>query len=277
MTGEDTTSPFVQKYYIDCNNQEYNKDDGSFKVKTEDELSKEEWTVYKDEKAIEENDYFSANSKTQSYSLIENSKAVPYLYLEDKAGNKTYMTSNGAIYDTENPTAPVITITTADPVAGVSDPGIEIFNSDVDFNISVEDPEVNGTYSGLASVSYEIKNNGKVTQEGNFNEDLKPVNMEKRLSRDLTVDASKNNGNNITIEVNAEDNAGNKSSARRELAIDKTKPEITVSYDNNDVANGKYFKANRTMTVSYKERNFYEKGITFEYQQMVEYYRKEFH
>ena len=264
MTGEDTTSPFVQKYYIDCNNQEYNKDDGSFKVKTEDELSKEEWTVYKDEKAIEENDYFSANSKTQSYSLIENSKAVPYLYLEDKAGNKTYMTSNGAIYDTENPTAPVITITTADPVAGVSDPGIEIFNSDVDFNISVEDPEVNGTYSGLASVSYEIKNNGKVTQEGNFNEDLKPVNMEKRLSRDLTVDASKNNGNNITIEVNAEDNAGNKSSARRELAIDKTKPEITVSYDNNDVANGKYFKANRTMTVSYKERNFYEKGITFD-------------
>lgn len=264
MTGEDTTSPFVQKYYIDCNNQEYNKDDGSFKVKTEDELSKEEWTVYKDEKAIEENDYFSANSKTQSYSLIENSKAVPYLYLEDKAGNKTYMTSNGAIYDTENPTAPVITITTADPVAGVSDPGIEIFNSDVDFNISVEDPEVNGTYSGLASVSYEIKNNGKVTQEGNFNEDLKPVNMEKRLSRDLTVDASKNNGNNITIEVNAEDNAGNKSSASRELAIDTTKPEITVSYDNNDVANGKYFKANRTMTVSYKERNFYEKGITFD-------------
>ena len=264
MTGKDKTSPFVQKYYIDDKNQEYDKD-GNYNFKTEDKLSEETWTVYKDEKAIEKNDYFSVNDKTQTYTLKkENSKAVPYLYLEDKAGNKTYMTSNGAIYDTENPTAPVIKITTADPVAGVSDPGIEIFNSDVDFNISVEDPEVNGTYSGLASVSYEIKNNGKVTQEGNFNEDLKPVNMEKRLSRDLTVDASKNNGNNITIEVNAEDNAGNKSSARRELAIDKTKPEITVSYDNNDVANGKYFKANRTMTVSYKERNFYEKGITFD-------------
>lgn len=264
MTGKDKTSPFVQKYYIDDKNQEYDKD-GNYNFKTEDKLSEETWTVYKDEKAIEKNDYFSVNDKTQTYTLKkENSKAVPYLYLEDKAGNKTYMTSNGAIYDTENPTAPVITITTADPVAGVSDPGIEIFNSDVDFNISVEDPEVNGTYSGLASVSYEIKNNGKVTQEGNFNEDLKPVNMEKRLSRDLTVDASKNNGNNITIEVNAEDNAGNKSSASRELAIDTTKPEITVSYDNNDVANGKYFKANRTMTVSYKERNFYEKGITFD-------------
>lgn len=264
MTGKDKTSPFVQKYYIDDKNQEYDKD-GNYNFKTEDKLSEETWTVYKDEKAIEKNDYFSVNDKTQTYTLKkENSKAVPYLYLEDKAGNKTYMTSNGAIYDTENPTAPVIKITTADPVAGVSDPGIKIFNSNVDFNISVEDPEVNETYSGLASVSYKIKNNGKVTQEGNFNEDLKPVNMEKRLSRDLTVDASKNNGNNITIEVNAEDNAGNKSSASRELAIDTTKPEITVSYDNNDVANGKYFKANRTMTVSYKERNFYEKGITFD-------------
>lgn len=264
MTGKDKTSPFVQKYYIDDKNQEYDKD-GNYNFKTEDKLSEETWTVYKDEKAIEKNDYFSVNDKTQTYTLKkENSKAVPYLYLEDKAGNKTYMTSNGAIYDTENPTAPVIKITTADPVAGVSDPGIKIFNSNVDFNISVEDPEVNETYSGLASVSYKIKNNGKVTQEGNFNEDLKPVNMEKRLSRDLTVDDSKNNGNNITIEVNAEDNAGNKSSASRELAIDTTKPEITVSYDNNDVANGKYFKANRTMTVSYKERNFYEKGITFD-------------
>lgn len=264
MTGKDKTSPFVQKYYIDDKNQEYDKD-GNYNFKTEDKLSEETWTVYKDEKAIEKNDYFSVNDKTQTYTLKkENSKAVPYLYLEDKAGNKTYMTSNGAIYDTENPTAPVIKITTADPVAGVSDSGIKIFNSNVDFNISVEDPEVNETYSGLASVSYKIKNNGKVTQEGNFNEDLKPVNMEKRLSRDLTVDASKNNGNNITIEVNAEDNAGNKSSASRELAIDTTKPEITVSYDNNDVANGKYFKANRTMTVSYKERNFYEKGITFD-------------
>ena len=187
------------------------------------------------------------------------------MYLEDKAGNKTYMTSNGAIYDTKNPTAPVIKITTADPVAGVSDPSIEIFNSNVDFNISVEDPEVNETYSGLASVFYEIKNNGKVTQKGNFDEDLKPSSkMEKKLSRDLTVNASENNSNNIIIEVTARDNAGNESKAKRELAIDITKPEITVSYDNNDVANGKYFKANRNMTISYKERNFYEKGITFD-------------
>lgn len=48
------------------------------------------------------------------------------------------------------------------------------------------------------------------------------------------------------------------------MAIDTTKPEITVSYDNNTVANGKYFKADRTMKIEYTERNFYEKGITFD-------------
>lgn len=270
MTGEDKTSPFVQKYYIDSDKQSYDDAKGEFVPKTKEELSREEWKVYEDEDKVEngankENNYFSVNNKTQTYTLKENSKAVPYLYLEDKAGNKTYMTSNGAIYDTKNPTAPVIKITTADPVAGVSDPSIEIFNSNVDFNISVEDPEVNETYSGLASVFYEIKNNGKVTQKGNFDEDLKPSSkMEKKLSRDLTVNASENNSNNIIIEVTARDNAGNESKAKRELAIDITKPEITVSYDNNDVANGKYFKANRNMTISYKERNFYEKGITFD-------------
>ena len=270
MTGEDKTSPFVQKYYIDSDKQSYDDAKGEFVPKTKEELSREEWKVYEDEDKVEngankENNYFSVNNKTQTYTLKENSKAVPYLYLEDKAGNKTYMTSNGAIYDTKNPTAPVIKITTADPVDGVSDPSIEIFNSNVDFNISVEDPEVNETYSGLASVFYEIKNNGKVTQKGNFDEDLKPSSkMEKKLSRDLTVNASENNSNNIIIEVTARDNAGNESKAKRELAIDITKPEITVSYDNNDVANGKYFKANRNMTISYKERNFYEKGITFD-------------
>ena len=269
MTGKDKTSPFVQKYYIDSDKQDYN----AFVPKTKEklsELSLKEWTVYKDEVenengATEKNNYFSVNDKTQTYPLSENSKAVPYLYLEDKAGNKTYMTSNGAIYDTKNPSAPEIEIKTLDPVAGVSDPGIEIFNSDVNFSISVEDPEVNGTYSGLAEVSYEIKNNGIVTQKGDFNAELTPALMKKELSKEnLTVDASKNNGNNIEIEVIAKDNAGNRSKEIRKLAIDITKPEIKVSYDNNNVANSKYFKANRTMKIEYTERNFYEKGITFD-------------
>lgn len=41
-----------------------------------------------------------------------------------------------------------------------------------------------------------------------------------------------------------------------EFTVDKTLPEITVSYDNNDARNGNYFKETRTATVTIREHNF---------------------
>lgn len=259
MTSEDTMSPIKeQKYYMD--NKVIKKDNGLSDSLSLSALKQKSWSS--------ENVKINKNVGENTVELLEeNTKAVPYLYIKDEAGNETYMTSDGAIYDTKNPSAPEIKIETKDPVAGVSDPGIEIFNSNVNFSISVEDPVVNGTYSGLAEVSYKIKNNGTVTQEKKFNNEnnkIKPESMQREFSENLTVDASKNNGNNIEIEVIAKDNAGNQSKETRKLAIDITKPEIKVSYDNNNVANSKYFKANRTMKIEYTERNFYEKGITFD-------------
>lgn len=40
------------------------------------------------------------------------------------------------------------------------------------------------------------------------------------------------------------------------FTVDKTLPIVTVTYDNNDAANGKYFKANRTATITVQEHNF---------------------
>lgn len=244
MEGEDTISSVDEiKYYLD---------EGATGIITNlEKLNKNPWTLY---------------TAPLSFNK-ENSKFVPYLYLKDKAGNETYITSNGVIYDTAKPNAPQITITTKEPVlAGVSDSGIEIFNSDVEFSISVEDPVVNGTYSGLASVSYKIINNGTVTQKGSFDKELKPASMmvQSIENKEVKVEASKNNSNDIVIEVTATDNAGNTTTEKKQIAIDTTPPEITVSYDNNNVANGKYFKADRTMTVEYKERNFDESKLTFD-------------
>ena len=244
MEGEDTISSVDEiKYYLD---------EGATGIITNlEKLNKNPWTLY---------------TAPLSFNK-ENSKFVPYLYLKDKAGNETYITSNGVIYDTAKPNAPQITITTKEPVlAGVSDSGIEIFNSDVEFSISVEDPVVNGTYSGLASVSYKIINNGTVTQKGSFDKELKPASMmvQSIENKEVKVEASKNNSNDIVIEVTATDNAGNTTTEKKQIAIDTTPPEITVSYDNNNVANGKYFKADRTMTVEYKERNFAESNLTFD-------------
>lgn len=48
-----------------------------------------------------------------------------------------------------------------------------------------------------------------------------------------------------------------------EFTIDQTAPVITVSYDNNDAQNGKYFKAKRTGTVTITEHNFDESRVEF--------------
>ena len=54
------------------------------------------------------------------------------------------------------------------------------------------------------------------------------------------------------------DEAGNKTSYGQtdEFTVDKTAPTINVTYDNNDVKNGKYYKATRTATITVTEHNF---------------------
>lgn len=48
-----------------------------------------------------------------------------------------------------------------------------------------------------------------------------------------------------------------------EFTIDQTAPVVTVSYDNNDAQNGKYFKEKRTGTVTITEHNFDESRVEF--------------
>lgn len=47
------------------------------------------------------------------------------------------------------------------------------------------------------------------------------------------------------------------------FTVDKTLPTISVSYDNNSAANDKYFKANRTATVTVVEHNFSTDRVVF--------------
>lgn len=44
--------------------------------------------------------------------------------------------------------------------------------------------------------------------------------------------------------------------APREFTVDKTKPVIEITFDNNDVRNGRYYKENRTATIHIEEHNF---------------------
>ena len=61
-----------------------------------------------------------------------------------------------------------------------------------------------------------------------------------------------------TFDISYKDNAANAAEAfaQHKFTIDKTIPVITVVYDNNDVHNGKYYKADRVATITIKEHNF---------------------
>lgn len=62
------------------------------------------------------------------------------------------------------------------------------------------------------------------------------------------------------------DLAGNKSNTEKldEITIDKTKPVMNVSYDNNNAQNGNYYNAPRKATVTITEHNFNSKDVKFD-------------
>lgn len=73
-----------------------------------------------------------------------------------------------------------------------------------------------------------------------------------------------------TFDVTTTDLVGHKaeeadygdSVAPKEFTIDKTAPVIQISFNNNDVRNGKYYDAARTATISIEEHNFSADGAT---------------
>ena len=73
----------------------------------------------------------------------------------------------------------------------------------------------------------------------------------------LTLPISDIESNHIEIAVEMHDNAGNTNKAENAVfAIDKSVPVIDVQFDNNAAENAKYFKADRTATITVTDWNF---------------------
>ncbi|MDY4112440.1 MAG: Ig-like domain repeat protein [Roseburia sp.] len=199
-------------------------------------------------------------------TLTPNGQYTVYVKVVDNAGNTGYFSTNGIIVDDRAPVEervePLISITPPQPVNG-------LYNRDVPVNVSVIDPEVNKTYSGLNKVWYEVVNldTGSVTQSGDLysfgNRTPARNDLCQSWSKDnaILVDSQENNSNNVKVVVYASDNAGNQSREEIHLKIDVTKPQITVSYNNNAPDSGRYYSNVRTATITVKERNFSESDV----------------
>lgn len=178
-----------------------------------------------------------------------NQRTLIYGKVVDKAGNTTYLNTDGLLTDTERPD---IIIT---PKKNANTNGF--YNDDIVYEVKVEDfsDSVVKDYSGLKYVKYTVTNDGKVSQSAIEYENPKTTKGGQAENFSVTINASKNNSNDIVLHVVAVDMAGNKYEKEQKLQIDNVKPEIDVTFDNNDVTNEKYYHANRTATIRIKERN----------------------
>lgn len=204
----------------------------------------------------EEGSFKQADSVTVSTDEV----FTVYVRITDKAGNYTYISSDGYIVDKTRPT-----ITMSADSSAVSSNGIyNMLNGNkMTVNVTAFDPNTGRTgttaYSGLKEITWRILNNGNVTQQGTelFQPGTSDTEFAELITRrdfKISVDTSLNNSSNVTVEVTASDNAGNVFTNELELDIDITRPVISVSYDNNNAVNGKYFDAVRTATVVITER-----------------------
>lgn len=266
ISSADQISPVKTSYYNDPQGEDVR---GEFAAKTPEELKAMDeslWEILHQESSAEDGYYKNKEAYTYSYDVENGSQIVPYTRIEDKAGNVIYLNSDGVICEDQKAAVSIEIKTPAPDTKAfeVSPEGV-VYDSDVDFEIIVDEGADNAqVYSGIKEVSYEVRKEGAKTQSGKY-EFTDGTARKEVFTSDETVVAEKNNSNNVQIYVKAVDWAGNVTECMRDIMIDITDPQISVSYDNNDSTNEKYFDADRTMTIVYTERNINREGLTFDF------------
>lgn len=215
-------------------------------------VKKTEYYKAYSEKTLEELEaYKDWKDYSEVFSVSPNEQFVIYEKITDKADNVTYVSSDGAIADD---TKPVINITNK----STSRNGV--FGGDVTLNIDVTDPEAGATYSGLEKVWYEVHSTGNMVsdkEEVLVDNSGNKVKGNQTWNGDIVIPASQFNSNDVKVQAHALDFSGNQyDSEIVELKIDTTAPVATITFDNNNPLNGKYYNATRTATITVKERNF---------------------
>ncbi len=227
LDGKDSISPVHIFYYIA---------DESMTGEQVEKLEEKDWTAY---------------NKGEVLKIKANQKGFIYEKVEDFAGNISYFNSEGIITDNVKP---AIQITYKNEKQ-------EFYQSDVTITAKAEDKTgaVEEEASGLQLISYRVEKNGAITQSDVVYEaDVQDASvLEKEFP--ITIKAENNNSNDVAVYITAVDNAGNKEEVLKKFSIDATKPEISVTY--NDESGSKYYNHKRTATITIKERNLDTKDV----------------
>ena len=244
------------------------------------------YTIEKDETTPSNIQVSVPENNKATFTVPANFKGNVYAYAVDKAGNCYYFDTTTNKDDSQPVTPDRVVVENSSkheqmsgidisiPATNYIESSNKLYNNDVNVALNVSD-----SYSGIAKIEYsvssefdtdnnwdgsiEYSNDQSATTAMNGNGTVSGWKIEKsdqnlvtKASSTITV---KNNSNNIKIEVKLTDRAGNVSTKKETLSIDKTKPTIKIEYDNNNhtTHNGtEFYKANRTATITVTERNF---------------------
>lgn len=149
--------------------------------------------------------------------------------------------------------------------------GLPLYNYDPTAKVRVKN-----AFAGLQAVNYARSESygmqfamdisqdvdGQVTNTfPSYEQDL---NIYTSLAYDDQIVPSAPEVNGIELDLNGQCMAGHGFRVdTQKISIDKKAPDITVTWDNNDVRNEKYYKADRTATIRVEERNFDESKCEF--------------
>lgn len=150
-----------------------------------------------------------------------------------------------------------------------------LYKNDTSVEVMVRD-----TYSGIRSIEWsveapydsennhtgnlEVNNQREITGDGTgWTVENKEQNLVTEMKASIPIS---NNSNGITVTVKLTDRAGNTSSQKIDLSIDKTAPTIKVDYDNTSydmdfAGEREFYKDARTATITVTERNFSKEDI----------------
>lgn len=192
-------------------------------------------------------------------SYAANQHLVVYEKVTDKVGNTEYFSTDGIIVDNTSP-VPVVTITPTSPGWGK---GVYSAGDYPGFSIRVEDPIVNDAYAGLEKITYRIENGTTGYVESNTladeNTGLSKAAHQRVWTGQVSIDPNLFYSNDVRVSVYAEDwSANSVTSQPQTLKVDNKAPIVSFSFDKSDVHNGKYYKNDKTLTITVDERNFDE-------------------
>ena len=199
-----------------------------------------------------------------SFNMPANFKGNIYAQAIDYSTNKSdggesdgYTKSKGLVVEDLEKHESIALSTQNSIIPGRKPNANGFYNADLPVKLCISDE-----YSGINNIKYTVGSADPVSIDLSGSNDVT-----YDWSQDVVLNAVSNNNNNVPVILSYIDNAGNphetRTSFKVEYKIDVTAPVIDVKYNNNSVANGKYFNAARTVTVKITELNFKASEVVF--------------